>query len=37
LATVASEDPDFYRQRAAQICQTGYSQVNKEFQSTIGQ
>lgn len=37
LATVASEDPDFYRQRAAQICQTGYSQVNKEFQATIGQ
>ncbi len=34
LATVASEDPEFYRTRAAQICRDGYSQVNKEFQAT---
>jgi uncharacterized peroxidase-related enzyme len=34
LATVASEDPEFYRQRAAQICANGYAQVNKEFQAS---
>jgi hypothetical protein len=36
LATAASDDPEFYRNRAAQICQDGYVQVNKEFQSTQG-
>lgn len=36
LATVAPDDPDFYRQRAAKICETGYSDVNKEFQATLG-
>lgn len=34
LATVAAEDPEFYRTRAAHICKNGYSQVNKEFQQT---
>jgi uncharacterized peroxidase-related enzyme len=34
LATIAPEDPEFYRTRAGQICETGYSQVNKEFQAT---
>ena len=32
LATVASQDPEFYRQRAAQIARSGYSNVNKQFQ-----
>ena len=32
LATIASKDPDFYRARAAQICSTGYSQVNKDLE-----
>lgn len=36
LATVASQDPEFYRQRAAQIVRNGYVSVNKEFQSTVG-
>ena len=36
LATVASQDPEFYRQRAAQIVRDGYSNVNKEFQSRRG-
>jgi uncharacterized peroxidase-related enzyme len=34
LATLAPEDPEFYRNRAAQICRDGYIQVNKEFQAT---
>lgn len=34
LATVASKDPDFYRQRAEHICKTGYVNVNREFQNT---
>lgn len=34
LATVAPSDPDFYSTRAAQICANGYSQVNKDFQTT---
>ena len=34
LDTVASPDPEFYRQRAAQICTTGYSQVNRQFQAS---
>ena len=33
LATVASQDPEFYRQRAVQIVRDGYANVNKEFQS----
>jgi len=35
LATVAPEDPDFYRTRAKAICENGgYSQVNKQFQES---
>lgn len=33
LATIAPEDPEFYRQRAAVIVRDGYANVNKEFQS----
>jgi uncharacterized peroxidase-related enzyme len=33
LATIAPEDPDFYRQRAALIVRNGYADVNKEFQA----
>lgn len=36
LATVASNDPAFYRTRAESICRDGYQQVNKEFQATQG-
>ena len=36
LATVASKDLDFYRQRAALIVRDGYAGVNKEFQSARG-
>lgn len=36
LATVASEDPEFYRARAEIIHRDGYQQVNKEFQATLG-
>lgn len=34
LATIAPTDPQFYRNRAAIICETGYSNVNREFQSS---
>jgi uncharacterized peroxidase-related enzyme len=33
LATVAPQNPEFYRQRAAQIVRDGYVNVNKGFQS----
>jgi len=32
LATIAPDDPEFYRARAEVICRDGYSQVNREFQ-----
>jgi uncharacterized peroxidase-related enzyme len=35
LATIAPEDPDFYRVRAKAICENGgYSQVNAQFQQS---
>ena len=34
LATVAPQDPDFYRSRAAMITRDGYVHVNREFQAT---
>jgi uncharacterized peroxidase-related enzyme len=34
LATVASQDPNFYRERAAKIVAGGYYDVNKEFQAS---
>lgn len=37
LATVASKDPEFYRNRAEQIARNGYANVNKEFQVGRGQ
>ena len=36
LATVASQDPAFYRDRAVQITRDGYVHVNREFQVTRG-
>ncbi len=34
LATVAPKDREFYRKRAAVICENGYSHVNREFQTS---
>ena len=34
LATVAPQDPAFYRDRAGKIVQDGYSAVNREFQAS---
>lgn len=34
LATIAPTDPQFYRDRAEIICETGYVHVNREFQNS---
>ena len=36
LATIASDDPEFYRTAAAQICKDGYVQGNRALQAAIG-